>query len=149
MSKQLHILLADDDTDDRFFFDMALKELSFSTQLTSVENGEKLMTYLSGHTADLPEILFLDMNMPRKNGAECLAEIKQNEKLQSLPVVIYSTSLHEDVADKLYKNGAHYYIRKTGIDELGKTLQYILTLMKENKFVRPSKEEFILRLALT
>lgn len=146
MTKKLHILLADDDKDDRFFFDKALTELEVPTHLTTVEDGEQLMTYLLKNSDQLPDVLFLDLNMPRKNGSECLLEIKNNEKLNHLPVIIYSTSLHEDVADRLYKDGAYYYIRKTDIIELQKVLLKVLTMIAEKKFVRPPKGKFILTL---
>ncbi len=144
MADQLRVLLADDDTDDRFFFDMVLKDVPIDTQLTTLEDGEKLMIYLSANSENLPEVLFLDMNMPRKNGAECLHEIRQNEKLKDLPVVIYSTSIHEDLADTLYEEGAYYYIRKTSLANLEKTLEHILTLMVEKKFKQPKRDKFIL-----
>lgn len=146
MPTQFNLLLADDDTDDRFFFDKALKILKAPTHLTTVEDGEQLMDYLIKNEDSLPDVLFLDLNMPRKNGEECLDEIKQNDKLKQLPVIMYSTSLHEDVADRLFKTGAHYYIRKTGLNELQKMLQLVLSFMTDNKFERPSREEFILSL---
>jgi response regulator RpfG family c-di-GMP phosphodiesterase len=139
----LNVLLADDDIDDRHFFDKVLKTLPILTQLATVEDGEKLMTYLSENSGKLPDILFLDLNMPRKNGSECLSEIKHDEKLKRLPVIIYSTHKHEKHADLLYKKGAHYYIRKTDMIELAKVLHYILNLMVENKFARPAKDKFI------
>lgn len=138
------VLLADDDRDDRFFFNNALSTLSISSELTTVEDGEQLMKYLSKNSSQLPDVLFLDLNMPRKNGAECLAEIKKNKKLQQLPVIIYSTSLHDVVADELYNQGAHYYIRKTDLAELAKVLHRVLTMMTEKKFVHPSRSEFVL-----
>lgn len=144
-STPLSILLADDDKDDRFFFSKALKDISVQTQLDTVEDGAELMTYLK-KKAKLPDILFLDLNMPRKNGMECLAEIKSNAELKSLSVVIYSTSLNEDIADLLYKNGAHYYVRKADLAELKKILFQILTLMVENKFATPSRSKFIISL---
>ncbi len=145
MAKQFHILLADDDQDDRFFFARAFEKVPIPTKLTTVENGEKLMYYLSGNSI-LPDALFLDLNMPRKNGLECLSEIKNNEILKHLPVIIYSTSLNENVADLLYKNGAHYYMRKASLEELEESLRNILTLMAEKKFTRPSRSHFILSL---
>lgn len=141
----LQILLADDDPDDRFFFDLVLKDLPIPTQLITVEDGVQLMDYLIKHSARLPDVLFLDLNMPRKNGSECLTEIKGNTKLKDLPVIIYSTSLHEDVADILYKKGAHYYIRKTDMLELKKILNYTLQLMLKDNFTRPKRDKFILR----
>jgi CheY-like chemotaxis protein len=146
-NKSLNILLADDDVDDRFFFGMALKALPYTIDLTTVENGEKLMDHLNANTAKLPDVLFLDLNMPRKNGSECLSEIKTNPKLRQLPVIIYSTSINEDVADSLYKNGAHNYVPKQDLPELIKVLNYAVTLIIENKFAQPNREQFILKLA--
>jgi len=146
MEKQLNLLLADDDKDDRFFFNKVLKELPIPTQLTTVEDGEKLMQYLSKNHQHLPHILFLDLNMPRKNGSECLTEIKKDPKLKDLPVIIYSTALHEDLADLLYEKGAHYYIRKTDITELKKVIPQALRLMLETKFERPKRDKFILNM---
>lgn len=143
-ARPINILLADDDKDDRFFFAEALKELSIKTYLTVVNDGEKLITYLLKHSDNLPDVLFLDLNMPRKNGLECLIEIKNNEKLKKFPVIIYSTSLNNDISDILYKNGAYYYVRKTDLDELKNMLLNILTLIKENNFIRPLKDKFII-----
>lgn len=145
MPKKFQLLLADDDKDDRFFFERVLKKLPISTQLTTVEDGEKLMDYLLGNSI-LPDVLFLDLNMPRKNGSECLKEIKGNEKLKELPVIMYSTSLHEDIADLLYKSGAHYYIRKGTLEELEQALHSTLTLMVEKQLTRPTRDKFILSL---
>ena len=141
---QLHVLFADDDKDDHFFFNIALKKVPFHTKFTTVEDGEELLTYLSEHSDNLPDVLFLDNNMPRKNGFECLLEIKKHPKLKNLPIIIYSTYLHEDVADVMYDNGAHFYIRKTAQAELKKALQYIFTQLLEKKLHQPSREQFIL-----
>src|SRR5688572_16072019 len=105
-----HILLADDDEDDRFLFQEALSEMSLHTRLVTALDGEQLMNQLGEDR--LPDVLFLDLNMPRKDGFQCLLEIKQNEKLKQLPVIIFSTSFHPDAVNKLYENGAQYYIRK-------------------------------------
>jgi len=142
----LKILLADDDKDDRFFFDKALKVLPIPTMLTTVEDGEQLMDYLSKNSENLPDVLFLDLNMPRKKGEECLSEINLHPKLRELQVIIYSTSLNEEVANQLYKNGAYYYVQKTDLLELEKILLHILTMMKEKKFTRPARENFILNI---
>jgi CheY-like chemotaxis protein len=140
----IQILFADDDTDDHFFFKRALKEVPFNTHFISVGDGTELMDYLLENIGNLPDILFLDNNMPRKKGYECLADIKRNPKLKDLPVVIYSTYLDDDIADLLYEKGAYYYIRKTAQAELKKTLQYIFTLIVEGKFERPTRDRFVL-----
>jgi CheY-like chemotaxis protein len=139
----LNILLADDDADDRYFFEKVLKALPILTRLATVNDGEKLMTYLFENSEKLPDVLFLDLNMPRKNGSECLLEIKHNEKLKHLPVIIYSTHMHEKDAELLYRKGAHYYIRKTDMIELAKALHYVLDLMIEDKFIQPAKDKFV------
>ncbi len=152
--KQLSILLADDDKDDRFFFSMALESLTVPTQLAIVMDGEKLMVYLDENSHQLPDVLFLDLNMPRKNGFECLNEIKLNNNLNKLPVIIYSTSFEQDVVNQLYKNGAHYFIRKPAeFSQLKKLIQQTITLLmrdlsNENTEIiqQPSLENFVLTL---
>src|SRR5437879_4324804 len=112
--ENLILLIADDDKDDCLFFKDALEELPVSAQLTTVHNGEHMMQLLEEkkNVPPPPHVLFLDMNMPRKNGFECLEEIKHDEKLKDLPVIIFSTSFEQDVVNLLYKKGGQYYIRK-------------------------------------
>ncbi len=141
---QLHVLLADDDKDDRFFFNKALETIPILTNLTIVEDGEQLMTYLIENSEKLPDVLFLDLNMPRKNGLECLSEIKHDQKLKKLPVIIYSTSGYFDVTEDLFNKGAHYYFSKTDVDGTKVILHHILNLILESSFSRPTSEQFIL-----
>ena len=79
--KQLNILLADDDYDDCMFFKKALESLPIVSQLKMVHDGEQLMDLLLSEATTLPDILFLDLNMPRMNGMECLMEIKKKHKI--------------------------------------------------------------------
>jgi len=116
------ILLADDDIDDCVIFEDALTELSIATVLATVNDGEQLMRKLSEEW--LPDLLFLDLNMPRKNGFECLKDLKTNEKTRSLPVIIISTSFNLEVVRLLYENGARCYIRKPDEFEILKSLIY-------------------------
>ncbi|MEI6408627.1 MAG: response regulator [Bacteroidota bacterium] len=108
----LHILLADDDEGDRLLFIEAFEELNLKTKVYTVNDGVQLMEYLTQKAAPLPNILFLDLNMPRKNGLECLQEIKSNEHLKDISVVIYSTSASEKDIEDTYLYGAHVYIKK-------------------------------------
>jgi CheY-like chemotaxis protein len=114
----LNILLADDDIDDRFFFDKILKEIPITNHLTTVNNGEQLMNYLIENSEHLPDVLFLDLSMPLKTGFECLSEIKENKKLKALSVIMFSTSYPQDlkyelnIMKMLYDIGAQDYIRK-------------------------------------
>ncbi|MBI2722129.1 MAG: response regulator [Bacteroidetes bacterium] len=117
-TRTINILLADDDKDDRLLFKEALEELAQPTTLETVHDGEQLMSYLAEHSEKLPDVLFLDLNMPRKNGFECLSEIKFTEEWKDLPVIMFSTSFprdvnyEQDMIKMLYKIGAHDYIRK-------------------------------------
>ncbi len=133
--KQLNILLADDDADDCNFFKEALEELQLSVNLTTVHGGDELMKLLTNETNELPHVLFLDINMPRKNGFECLSEIKQNEKLKDLPVVIFSTSSSQDNINRVFKIGAHIYIRKPGdFSQLMQVIHHALPIASEKIF---------------
>lgn len=137
-----HILLADDDKDDRFFFEEALKNLTDGVRFTTVGNGDELIKLLSSYSGPLPDVLFLDLNMPRKNGIECLSEIKRDKKLKDIPVIIYSTALYDGIADLLYENGAHYYFKKCDLSELSRGIQKVLTSLLENEYQR-SRDKFI------
>ncbi|HEX8517627.1 MAG TPA: response regulator [Bacteroidia bacterium] len=143
MVKPLQILLADDDQDDRFIFEMELNVIPVKTKLTMLEDGEKLMKYLYAEKK-LPDILFLDLNMPRMRGDECLAEIKKSEKLRKLPVIILSTACNDQVTQNLYDTGAHYFCKKTGSDELQQLLGYVLSLLQAKKLELPAKNKFML-----
>lgn len=146
MNKPYHtLLLADDDIDDCLFFEDALNELSLNTTLSVVNDGVQLMQLLKEKVDDLPDVLFLDLNMPRKSGFDCLSEIKMIDKLKSLPVIIFSTSLNMETVDLLYEKGAHHYIRKPGdYEKLKKVILEAVTLISRNKLTQPAKEKFIL-----
>ena len=141
----INILLADDDSDDRYFFEKALKEINISTNLKMVVDGERLMDYLTKNTSALPDVLFLDLKMPRKNGSECLTEIKQNENLKHIPVILCSTSLGNDFATALFKTGAHYYLHKCDYSDLKICIQKILLMLAKNP-MQPSRDKFMLSL---
>jgi len=141
----LNILLADDDADDRYFFEKAIKSLAVDTNFKTVPDGQRLMEYLYKNIDNLPDILFLDNNMPRKTGSECLVEIKNNEKLKGIPVILCSTSLGDDFANMLYQNGAHYYLHKCGFEELPKCIDKILYLLAKNS-AQPPRSKFMFNL---
>ena len=139
------LLLADDDSDDCIFFKDALEDLPVSTTLITVNDGVELMQLLSGNLQQLPDMLFLDLNMPRKTGFECLTEIKENEQLKHLPIIILSTSLDMKVVNSLHDMGAHYYIRKPGeFKQLKKLIHEAILITSQKNRQRPAKENFIL-----
>ena len=145
--KQLNILLADDDMDDCSFFEEALKEFLLPTNFTAVHNGEQLMELLINDAYQLPHVIFLDLNMPRKNGFECLCEIKLNGKLKQVPVIIFSTSFEQEVVNRLYKNEAQYFIRKpTDFGQFKNIIDKALTIIAQENFLQPVREKFVLTL---
>lgn len=138
------ILLAEDDEDDCLFFKEALEELPIHFQLFIVNNGTQLMKWFT-NTEELPHVLFLDLNMPQKNGFECLADIKRKETLESLPVIIFSTSYDKEIANLLHKNGAHYYIRKPSeFSQLKTVLHNALKMIEKDNSEKPTIEKFII-----
>jgi CheY-like chemotaxis protein len=144
-SSPLQVIFADDDEDDHFFFEKALDEISIATDLTCFINGEDLIQFLSKNILHLPDIIFLDLNMPRKNGLDCLIEIKQNKKLQHIPVIIYSTAYHKDILDCLYESGAFHCIRKSSDGkQTKKTITAVLESILKKQNQHPSREEFAL-----
>ncbi|HMG15544.1 MAG TPA: response regulator [Saprospiraceae bacterium] len=146
ITENLNLLLADDDNDDCQFFEEALKDLNVFANLSIVNNGEELMQLLFEKIETLPDILFLDLNMPRKNGFECLAEIKSSGKLSTLIVIIISTSFERDMVEKLYKNGANFYIRKPiEFAQLKNVIFQALTLATSNNATSSAIENFVLK----
>lgn len=145
MNLPISIILAEDDEDDRLFFKDALLGIKIPTHLTIVNDGEKLMQLLSKNENDLAHVLFLDINMPRKNGFDCLVEIKRNEKFNTLPVIIFSTSFDKEVVNKLYDLGANYYMRKPGgFLRLQEIIERSLNLIITSGLEQPAKENFVL-----
>ncbi|PZX56673.1 response regulator [Algoriphagus chordae] len=143
--RPIKLLLADDDVDDRFFFKDSLSKLPFETKLTTVTNGVELMDLLMTSESDLPDVIFLDLNMPMKSGFECLAEIMAHDKFRNLPIIIYSTSMDEPVVKSLYEQGAFHYIRKPG--EYSKLKDVIFKGLSSltNKSTKPSIDNFVIQ----
>jgi CheY-like chemotaxis protein len=107
----LHVLMADDDEDDCMFARDAFKESGILGLMCFVADGEELLRYLSD-SAVLPEIILLDLNMPRKNGRQALQEIKSTPAFQNISVVILTTSKEENDVTFCRKNGANSFLSK-------------------------------------
>ena len=120
----LLILLADDDEGDRILFSEAFSELKIKTKVQTVNNGVQLMEWLNCVTNPLPHFLFLDLNMPRKNGLECLREIRKDKRIKDIFVAIYSTSDNEKDMEETFLNGANVYIAKPSDYNVLKQLLY-------------------------
>ncbi len=128
------ILMAEDDPDDRFLMEQALLDIGNDVDLRFVEDGEELMNYLihSEEYTDVklsprPGVIFLDLNMPRKDGREALREIKTDPDLMKIPVIIWTTS--EEAENKIFciESGAEAYVSKPpGYSELVDTVKQLI-----------------------
>ncbi len=148
-SKGIVILMADDDDDDYLLTKKALKESKLLNQLIRVKDGEELLEYLrrdgryKGATdadAPRPGVVLLDLNMPRKDGREALKDIKSDERLASIPVIVFTTSKAEEDIYRTYQLGVNSFITKPvtfeNLTEVMRTLGAywfeIVELPKEN-----------------
>jgi CheY-like chemotaxis protein len=124
---QIHsIIVADDDSDDRLFLEDVLREIAPSKSVTSVKDGQEL---LSLFTHFVPDLLLLDLEMPRKNGLECLKEIRSNPVTKDLPVIVFSSTNRNYNIDVAYEMGAHIFFSKPhSYDDLKLAMQTILSL---------------------
>ncbi len=113
------ILMVEDDPDDIYLIGEAIDECQLNAQIFIVENGEQLMDYLH-HTGDYvdkeisprPDLILLDLNMPRKDGREALVELKEDDDLQSIPVVVLTTSSAIQDMKFSYAQGASGFVTK-------------------------------------
>ena len=144
--KKLNITLADDDEDDRYFFELAFSEARMDIKLKMVQDGQELMQALQS-TPELPDIVFLDLNMPRKNGMECLREIRGSSILKELIVIIYSTSNNpSDVEDAFIAGANTYIIKPSDFQQLKKILSNVVSLSWQYLLMGMDKEHFILKI---
>lgn len=133
-AKPITIVIAEDDPDDRFLAKEALEESRLANIIHFVEDGEELLAYLrhEGKYKDQaavghPGIILLDLNMPRKDGREALREIKSDERLRQIPIVVLTTSKSEEDIVRSYRLGVNSFITKPvtfeGLVEVMRTLQ--------------------------
>jgi CheY-like chemotaxis protein len=146
-NEPVHILLAEDDEDDRLFFKDAFEEMKIKTHLHMVKDGVELMEYLSKTDIILPHVLFLDLNMPRKGGMDCLKEIKRMDNLKEIAIAIYSTSASEDDIEETFVSGANVYIKKpSDFNALKKILSEVVTINLQYQTSGLNRDNFILNL---
>lgn len=141
------ITLADDDEDDRMFFTDAFEELKINTVVNTVNDGVALMNFLNANETVLPNIIFLDLNMPLKSGIECLKEIKANPKFKDIVIAIYSTSSSEEDIENTFVLGANIYIKKpNNFGKLKEILSEVVTLNWQYITSGLNKDNFLLRM---
>ncbi len=106
------VLIIDDDEDDRELFCEAVGQVSKDIDCFHATDGEEALAFLSSADGNLPDYIFLDLNMPRLNGKECLVEIKKRHSIKDIPVVIYSTSNSRRDKEETKLLGAANFLHK-------------------------------------
>jgi CheY-like chemotaxis protein len=128
MSKVNTIMIIDDDPDDRAIFHEAIKEVDPAIRLLVASTAEKaLQKLVNTDVSSFPDLIFLDVNMPRMNGIECLLELKKEKKLACIPVVIYSTAMSPEHERQARAAGASYFLSKPLLfNEICKSISFAI-----------------------
>lgn len=108
--------------------------------------GVELMSFLVTEPETHPNLIFLDLNMPKKSGMECIAEIKASDSLSHIPIIIYSTSLDHIVVNTLYDMGAHHYIQKPAeFTSIKSVIKKVISLFDQTLLQPRSRDNFIIQ----
>jgi CheY-like chemotaxis protein len=140
MIAPLRIILTDDDPDDQLFFQAALTATNIACELVIADDADKLMDSLDHHNT--PDLIFMDINMPRKDGLECLTEIRENKRFLEVPVIMLSTSMQKRFIKIAYELGANKYLVKPYEIEKLTTMLYETLSVDWRKIPRLTIENF-------
>jgi CheY-like chemotaxis protein len=120
--------IVDDDIDDQDLFIEAVNEVDKSIKCLSVSNCEEALDLLKNRKVNMPDMIFLDLNMPRLNGKQCLAELKKESHLANIPVIIYSTSSEKrDIEETSRLGAAHFLTKPNKFEELCKAISFVVS----------------------
>ncbi|MUH37738.1 response regulator [Zobellia amurskyensis] len=136
--KKWTIFLADDDSMDQEIFSDALAKIDMPVSLRTFDNGIDLLSELE--TGDgLPNVIFLDLYMPKMDGSDCLIKIRKNPLFDNVPIVLYSTEFDIDRIEELFELGANRYLRKTSsFESLVSSLERTLNSLVRNALSGPA-----------
>jgi CheY-like chemotaxis protein len=128
-TKKIVIVLIDDDPEDSMLFEEALSEVNANHTYCWFPSGEQALTFLSDPVTTIPDILFLDLNMPGVTGKACLKEIRSMDRYSDMPIAIYSTSSADQDKHDTFASGANIFITKpSDYNQLKSTLQKVLDI---------------------
>lgn len=137
-----HVVIAEDDDEDYFIFTLAIKELSIKVVLTRAENGDILLQLLDEKN---PDIVFLDLLMPCKDGRTCLKEIRANKKYDTVPIVVYSSLNDLKSIEFCYREGSNLYaIKPSTLNELKTVLEKIFSIDWKKMLYFPPRSKFVI-----
>ena len=137
-----NVLLAEDDDDDYELFVEVIKDLSLKVLLTRAENGDVLMRILH---EKVPDMLFLDIMMPCKDGKDCLLEIRTHKKFDNLPIVVYTSLRDFDTIEFCYRRGTNLFVQKPyTYAELIEVMEQIFSINWTEMRYYPTRSKFVL-----
>lgn len=127
MHEKITCFLIDDDDDDQEIFSLALNNIDEAINCVTANDGIDALNQLSLNDDFIPDFIFLDLNMVRMNGRECLVEIKKIQRLQQVPIIIYSTSSEQkDISETKELGAADYIVKPPSMTQLEKRLEQVL-----------------------
>lgn len=136
-----HVLLAEDDDEDYYIFSLAIRELSFKVVLTRAENGDLLLQLLDEKN---PDIVFLDLLMPCKDGRQCLKAIRSNKKYDSIPIVVYTSLNDLKSIEFCYRERSNLYaIKPSTLNEIKTVLEKIFSIDWKKILYFPPRSRFL------
>jgi CheY-like chemotaxis protein len=122
------VLIVDDDEDDRDLFCIALHDIDPSVNCIIARNGIEALQGLKSESFEKPDWIFLDLNMPRLNGLQCLTDLKRDPSLKNIPVIIYTTSkLKEDKEQTRQLGAVHFITKPSTLRELSEAIRFVIT----------------------
>ena len=138
-----YVLLAEDDDDDYLIFSLAVNDItSVRVELKRAENGDILMRLLDERH---PDLLFLDLLMPCKDGRQCIREIRSNSKFDSLPIIVYSSMSDLESIEFCYREGTNLYARKpSSLSDLKSILEKIFAMDWKRMLYYPPMSQFVI-----
>jgi CheY-like chemotaxis protein len=119
MSLYRIVMLIDNDKEDQEIFSDAIREVDSSVRFLSESNSDEALFNMGGSNKPRPDLIFLDMNMPRVNGKQLLADIKSDPTMSGIPVVMCSTFFGDrDITDTERLGAVHHFVKPTRFNEL-------------------------------
>lgn len=140
----LNVLFVDDDADEYYLFNEAIEQSAQQVNMTRAKDGNDLLKILS--TGHKPDVIFMDLNMPYKDGLETLIELRTSNSFKEIPVVIFSTTSNSSQINTCYQQGANLYVVKPEtFDQIAAMVNKVFSLNWKNLTGTSSQDDFVLK----
>ena len=136
------VLVADDDIDDFEVLRLAINEVGAGIKVSHAENGDILLELID---ESIPDLLFLDIHMPCRDGKNCIREIRSKNKFDQLPIIVYTGNQDSNLINFFYRYRANYFVYKpNNFDELIDVVRKVFGTKKETMLEFTAQDEFVL-----